>query len=422
MAQIHWLWEGWLAAGKFHVLAGAPGTGKTTIGIAFAAVVSRGGLWPDGTEAPDGSVLIWSGEDDPADTLNPRLKAAGADLTRCHFVGDTRDGMEARTFDPARDLDVLARAAEEIGDIRLVLVDPVVSAVAGDSHKNTEVRRALQPMVEMADRLGAAVLGISHFSKGTAGRDPLERVAGSLAFGALPRLVLVAAKGDGNNGAGRILARAKNNIGPDGGGFGYEFELTQVQTGIEATRIRWGAPLGGSARELLGAAEGASDGRTDAAAWLEERLAAGPVPVRALRREQADADFSWRTLESAKKALGVVAVRHSNGNDGAGYWAWSLPVTADLTTPQVLTPDLAVLPEGRSRSVRESDNSARPQDRRVDEGGDPADKVRCLDCRHAILSTVNREGGLAMCSALKRGGVAVATHVCGAFEMTQKGD
>lgn len=83
---IDWLWDGWLAAGKLHVLAGAPGTGKSTIAFALAAALTAGRWWPDGKRAPVGSVLIWSGEDDPADTIMPRLLAAGADPARIYIV------------------------------------------------------------------------------------------------------------------------------------------------------------------------------------------------------------------------------------------------------------------------------------------------------------------------------------------------
>lgn len=88
---IRWLWSGWLAKGKVHILGGAPGTGKTTIALSLAATVSTGGSWPDGKRAPAGNVIVWSGEDDPADTLTPRLLASGADMTRIWFVGDTND-------------------------------------------------------------------------------------------------------------------------------------------------------------------------------------------------------------------------------------------------------------------------------------------------------------------------------------------
>ena len=76
----------------------------------------------------------------------------------------------------------------------MIIVDPIVSAVSGDSHKNGETRRALQPLVDLASDVNAALIGITHFSKGTSGRDPLERITGSIAFGALARVVMVAAK------------------------------------------------------------------------------------------------------------------------------------------------------------------------------------------------------------------------------------
>ena len=192
---ISWLWPGWLAKGKLHILGGAPGTGKTTITLSLAAIVTRGGTWPDGSQClTPGRVVIWSGEDDPADTLVPRLMAAGADLSLVDFVGDVQQDGRARSFDPARDIEPLRDAIKRSGGASLLNVDPVVSAVAGDSHKNSETRRALQPLVDVAGELGAALIGVTHFSKGTSGREPLERITGSLAFGALARIVMVTAK------------------------------------------------------------------------------------------------------------------------------------------------------------------------------------------------------------------------------------
>ena len=83
---INWLWPGWLARGKVHILAGAPGTGKTSIAMALGATITTGARWPDGTPAEPGEVLMWSGEDDPSDTLIPRLMAVGADLERVHII------------------------------------------------------------------------------------------------------------------------------------------------------------------------------------------------------------------------------------------------------------------------------------------------------------------------------------------------
>lgn len=320
---IQWLWKDWLALGKLHILAGAPGQGKTTIALALAASVTTGGRLPDGARCERGNVLIWSGEDDPADTLLPRLLASGADRSRCYFVKGTRIAGEVEPFDPSRDMQALERIANEIGGIRLLIVDPVVSAVAGDSHKNTEVRRALQPLVDMASRIGAAIIGISHFSKGGQGGDPASRVVGSIAFTAVARVVLVAAKTTDKEGnPRRILARGKSNIGPDTGGFEYEIEQAEPLPGIPASYIVWGNGVDGTARELLAEPDDSSEGTAldGACEFLRDMLEGGLTPASAVQSEAKAAGISAATLRRAKDRLGV------RPKKGAGGWYWRLPV------------------------------------------------------------------------------------------------
>ncbi|MBA3597832.1 MAG: AAA family ATPase [Methylibium sp.] len=334
---IEWLWAYWLALGKLHILAGPPGQGKTTIAIASGANVTIGGCWPDGSRCAIGNVLFWSAEDDPADTLLPRFLAAGGDPARLHFVIGARIAGEQLPFDPARDMVQLTEAALRIGNVRLMIVDPVVSAVTGDSHKNTEVRRALQPLVDLASNLHAAVLGISHFSKGTGGRDPTERVTGSVAFGAVARVVMVASKvkGEDGNEDRRIFARAKSNIGPDDGGFEYSLEQVEALPGISASRVRWGQAIEGTARELLTDAEANdSDGQSakDSAENFLRELLSAPTPTKTVQAEARQAGHSWATVRRAADAL-VVIRRKAGMGEG---WYWSLPEGAQKTS-KVLT-------------------------------------------------------------------------------------
>jgi putative DNA primase/helicase len=339
---IRWLWDGWLARGKLHMLAGAPGSGKSTIALTLAAVVTAGGCWPDGTECTPGQVLVWSGEDDPADTLLPRLLAAGGDPRRFHIVTGTVDRDGPRQFDPATDIPALLIAAGEIPACSLVLVDPVVTIVPGDSHKNVEVRRALQPLVGFASALDAAVLGISHFTKGTAGRDPVERVTGSVAFGALPRVVMAAARVREADTERRIFCRAKSNIGPDTGGWEYRLDLVGVPgtPGVAAVRARWGEVLKGSARDLLAEAEATGDAEEqseldEAVGWLSALLENGPVDSKQIRSDAKQAGIAWRTVERGKTRLGVKLSK-------AGYqgkWRWSLLDHSDPQPNEDPTPE-----------------------------------------------------------------------------------
>lgn len=325
ITPIIWLWRDWLACGKLHLLAGAPGQGKTTIALSLAATVTSGGRWPDGSRCPVGSALIWSGEDDPADTLAPRLKAMGADMDRVYFVSGARVDGEEQPFDPARDLVQLAAAVASIGDVRLIVVDPIVSAVSGDSHKNTEVRRALQPLVDMAAAAGAAVVGITHLSKGTAGRDPTERVTGSIAFTAVVRVVLMAAKVKGDDGEDRrVLVRSKSNIGPDNGGFVYHLEQVEAIPGVQASAVTWGEALEGSARELLAEAEtdqtdtGEKSAKERAEEWLADLLAGGAISSKQVQADAKEAGLSWATVRRAADSLNVARIK--DGLRGGWYW------------------------------------------------------------------------------------------------------
>ncbi|RQP98067.1 AAA family ATPase [Burkholderia stagnalis] len=322
---VTWLWLHYLPVGKVVILAGLPGAGKTTQALSVAATVSTGGTWPDGSHCdPPGTVLVWSAEDDIDDTLVPRLIAAGADRRNIHFVQSVADeNGELQPFDPARDVPLLAEKLAMIGGARLLIVDPIVSAVSGDSHKANDVRRNLQALVDLARNHGCAVLGITHFRKDSNGKLPLERVIGSQAFGAVARVVLVAAY-DEVKGCG-VLARAKTNLGPGSGGFSYTLAESSICDGrIRTGVVRWGEQLQGSARDILGTVEPCDENerteREEAAAFLADLLADGPVATKVVRTEADGAGHAWRTIERAKRQIGVQAEKR-----GKGAWFWVLP-------------------------------------------------------------------------------------------------
>ena len=110
MKAVEWPWPERIAIGKVTMLAGEGGLGESTLLFDIAARVSRGGDgWPDGdVRNTPGVVLILSSEDDPADTVKPRLQAAGADMSRIFFLSMRRDETGAeRGFNLQADLNRL---------------------------------------------------------------------------------------------------------------------------------------------------------------------------------------------------------------------------------------------------------------------------------------------------------------------------
>lgn len=318
---VEWLWKEWLALGKLHLLAGTPGQGKTTIAMALAAITTTGGYWPDGTKSDIGNVVIWSGEDDCADTLLPRLLASGADRNRVYFVTGSRIEGKEVSFDPARDMDELKHAVNRIGNVKLIVVDPIVTAVTGDSHKNTETRRDLQPLVDLASDVNAALLGITHMSKGGAGGDPAQRVLGSVAFVAVARIVMVAAKVPNDEGLDkRVFARAKSNIGRDDGGFEYSLEQAEPIVGIQTSNVMWGSSVSGTAQELLAEPEAESGGALfEAKLFLTDLLKNGKMAAKEVKSNANDAGLSAATLRRAKDAIGIKPEKCADA------WYWELP-------------------------------------------------------------------------------------------------
>jgi hypothetical protein len=329
---IEWLWDGYLPLGKLALLAGAGGTGKSTIAFNLTATITNGGIWPDGSRCNNaGNVLIWSSEDDPADTIKPRLMAVGANDTRYGVISGTIDEHGIRCpFDAAQDMDELRIAISRIGGISLLIIDPIVTAVTGDMHKANDVRRSLQPIVDFAAEMNCAVLGITHFAKGTAGKNSSDRVIGSVAFRDFARMVLVAAKEEESDK--RVFARSKSNNSEDTGGFSYTIEALTLHRGIVATRVVWGDALEGSSRSILSEIEGESaDAGTSklaqAKAFLLEMLRNGAVPSKELfERARETQGITSDTMRRAGKALSIDPRKLAMN----GGWVWELPITVKL--------------------------------------------------------------------------------------------
>ena len=183
-------------------------------------------------------------------------------------------------------------------------------------------------MVDFASKIGASLIGITHFSKAGQGSDPTKRVMGSVAFTAVARVVMVAAKNKDEEGnERRVFARSKSNIGPDDGGFEYSIEQVEALKGIWASRVLWGNVLTGSAKSLL--AEHDEDDRrglvADAEDFLRQCLRDGLTPTNTIKAEAKNAGISWATVRRASEQIKVLK-RKGGMNQG---WYWSLQGSED---------------------------------------------------------------------------------------------
>jgi AAA domain-containing protein len=332
---IEWLWRGRVALGKFTLIAGEAGLGKSQVSIAMAAAVTTGGEWPCGEgRAPQGDVVILSAEDGATDTVVPRLMAAGADCERVHLVTAVQD-QRRRAFDLGADLALLENEVARIGDVRLIIIDPISSYLGTkvDSHVNTAVRAVLEPVSEMAARLRVAVVAITHPPKGT-GTTAINRFNGSVAFVAASRAAFMVTR-DADDDTRRLFLPVKNNLAAGGSGLAFRLEqriVGDVGKGIVASSVFWeNEPVTVTADQALQAMDTQGNGgcteATEAEQFLRETLAGGAVAATDIRREVTAAGLSWASVRRAQKRLGIRPARHAESGDGLasrGRWYWSL--------------------------------------------------------------------------------------------------
>mgnify|MGYP003374187208 FL=1 len=326
--NICWLWNQWLALGKLHLLAGEPGTNKTTTALAWAATITTAGIWPDGSRcAKPQNVIIWSNEDDVNDTLTPRLIANGANMDRVFFVSGMNSKGKRYAFDPSKHLPLLQQAIAKLGNVGLVVIDSAANLVNGDSHKNNEVRKSLQPLVDMANEFNFVALGIVHFNKGNNDSNPLSKIVGSVGFGGMTRVAFASAI-DPSDPDKRLLVRIKNNLGKSGDGFRYGISINPLQNypDISAPCIQWLEKLEGTAKELLGfdPEQGDKQGGSkvrEAEDFLMSTLANGMMQSEEVFRIANEKGISEKTIKRAKDKLGILSGRP----DGAVKWYYILP-------------------------------------------------------------------------------------------------
>ena len=337
---IRWLWPERIALGKNCLIAGEPGLGKSQITTYLAAITSSGGTWSTGELCTAGDVLILSAEDDPADTIRPRLEACGANLDRVHIIEAVRHAQRERAFNLKGDLEALAAKLKATPGAKLVTIDPI-SAYLGnvDSHNNAAVRGVLAPLAKLASDHGTAVVSVTHLSKNqNPSADPLTRVIGSTAFGAAVRTAFLIAP-DKVNPERRLFLPLKSNISRACSGLAFHIESHRLPSGIETSRVVWEAkPVTMTASEALSLLthDEIDDAREVAEACLKVFVNENTMELRA----STLIDLLWKhatlhfTPKQLKKILARCGISHHKRSD-ANYY-----LKADFVPPKSLHPSI----------------------------------------------------------------------------------
>lgn len=318
--RVRWLWPGYIPLGKVTVIEGDPDLGKSTLTLALAASVSAALPLPDGTRVNPADVLFVTYEDGVADTIAPRLIAAGGDPEHVHVLDGVTDEGEERLMSFPKDMEALEREIRATGAL-LVVLDPLGAALAAstDANKDSDVRRALAPLARLAERTGVAIVIVRHLAKG-ARRNAIIAGSGSIGIGAAARVVLVVHPHP-EDPQKRVLSVVKCNVARHAPSLVFYL----VDAGNGAARIVWDgiSPLSANDLTAVRSDDPGDRGATEEARyWLRELLTKrGEAPKRELLEEGKKEGITQRTLERAKDLAGV---KHYRDGFGAPVM-WYLP-------------------------------------------------------------------------------------------------
>jgi putative DNA primase/helicase len=329
-----WVWEGHLMRGAQELLTGIPGLGKSQVQCSFVACVTTRLAWPNGEDSgPPANVIMLTAEDTLDQEVVPRLRAAGADLSRVHFLKCIKSEGKERQFLLADDLDVLEKMVMQIGEVALITIDPITAYMGGkiDSHKTTEVRSQLGPLKDFAERMNIAISTVTHPPKSSS-QKAIDHFIGSQAFIAAGRLGhLCIAEMENDEETGRVLfAHAKHNpsikmptLAFRKEGFTLHGDPGSPWDFITAPRVVWEKdPVDISADEAVRAANGSGEKhkqQTKAKQFLEDLLEHGqPVHAQEIYDKGEKEGFSVNQLKRAKAKLRIVSEQITGG------WTWRI--------------------------------------------------------------------------------------------------
>ena len=303
--EVAWLWFPFIPYGKLTIVQGDPGDGKTTLVLNIAAKLSKGeGLDSEMKLTEPLNVIYQSAEDGLADTVKPRLEAAGAN---CENISVIDESIKSLSMIDERLEEAVIRTKA-----KLLILDTIQAYLGGgmDMNRANEARDMTKKLATLAEKYQCAVVLVGHMNK-AAGNKAAYRGMGSIDFFAVARSVLLVGRVEGEANI-RAVVQIKNNLAAFGHPNPKALELSE-------DGFHWLGDYEITADEVLGGIAPKANKPEQAKRLLREVAGTNNAmqsnEIFNLAEEQG---ISRRTLENAKKELGIRAKRINNS------WYWEL--------------------------------------------------------------------------------------------------
>ena len=301
--KVDWLWYPYIPYGKISVLQGDPGEGKSTFILNIAALLTKGEKMPDGTGGGQAQTVIYQcAEDDIADTIKPRLIAAGADCEKIAYIIDDNNKL---TFEDSRIEEVLITTGA-----KLMIIDPIQAFLVHDTdmQRATRMRTALRKLADVASRYQCAIVLVGHLNKSNGGKN-IYRGLGSIDIAAIARSVLMISR-DNSNPSIRYVFPVKTSLAPEGSAIGFTFG---------DGKCKWLGKFDVNINSMEDGVFASQDKLAQTKIFLLQILTEGDLPSTQIYEMLEQRGIKKRTAEAAKKEVGIEAYRKKQ------IWYWRLP-------------------------------------------------------------------------------------------------
>lgn len=289
--NVEFLWYPYIPYGKITIIQGDPGEGKTTAVLRIAALLTKGEKLPeDNQEREPVNVIYQTAEDGLADTVKPRLEAAGADCSRILVIDESAENLSM--------LDSRIEEALKETGAKLIILDPIQAYLGSnvDMHRANEIRPVMKHLGNIAEKYGCAIILIGHMNKAS-GSKSTYRGLGSIDFQATARSVLIVGRIK-DDPTCRVIVHDKSSLAPEGPSIAFRLDK---DNGFE-----WEGIIDITVDELLSGEQKTSK-LNKAKDFLKSYLADGPKAYNDIEVEAAENGIKSRTLYTAKDELGVVS-------------------------------------------------------------------------------------------------------------------
>jgi putative DNA primase/helicase len=334
--KLQWLWQNKIPSGNVTLFGGQPGCGKTIVLLDLVARTTTGADWPDGSKNAHGpkDVILLASEDGEADTIKPRLIAAGADMNRVIVIRrmlyekKDKSSKYKRQFQLDVDILVLKRALKQHPDVALVALDPI-SAFFGacEPNKDKEIRPVMEGIADAMDGTKCAFIGIIHNNK-RGDADSISKILGASSVVGVARAVWGFGY-DADDKTLRHMLLVKGNLSEKRTGMSYKLKNTVVQLDNgeddHQPMVDWQGETDDDADDMLAKrrekAKNPEDTKvTIARAMLIESLENGPRKVADLHRIREKEGISESTMKRARYELNLQCSK-------TAPWYWAMPGT-----------------------------------------------------------------------------------------------